>query len=96
MSRIMGISQQRYSMLGKSKNVCDVQSVKILAVLNINTTDVENIFTYYPPIAIQSNYYNRRFALPQQINNAKKAVHSFLFTHTAQCACIANNPSANY
>ena len=49
MARIMGISQQRYSMLEKSKKISDWQSGKILTVLKFTTADVENIFNILPP-----------------------------------------------
>ena len=49
MARIMGISQQRYSMLEKSKEISHGQSVKILALLKYTAADVENIFNILPP-----------------------------------------------
>lgn len=44
MARKMGISQQRYSMLEKSKRISDTHVEKLLSILKFTLADVEKIF----------------------------------------------------
>lgn len=54
MARRMGISQQRYSALEKSKKINGARLDKILLILNFSLAEVKSVFHILPPPLISS------------------------------------------
>lgn len=105
MARRMGVSQQRYSALEKSRKINGAHLEKILSILNFTVAEVTSIFKHLPPPPdnrlphgkkIISFHHHTTLWYPQKKENDKKSSPHIIHSFIAPYGTSPNYPAGNY
>lgn len=105
MARRMGVSQQRYSALEKSRKINGTHLEKILSILNFTVAEVTSIFKHLPPPPdsswlhgkkIISLHHHTTLWYPQKKENDKKGSPHIIHSFAAACVLVSKHTSGYY